>query len=250
MVLESDSLPHQPLAAGKAKVARQFARPEIAFLVGHDQENVEGARVTRRLLRTRGPAEEALLRGAINKLLSSQPEVLQTLLTRDGDQQMLQDLYPFTPALVQTLIAVSSMLQRERTALKLMQQMLVDKADTLEIGDVIPVGDLFDVIADGDHDLTARIVGGASDDTPSLPVPVVSDDGSGPPPEGAAARPLVRRMLGVTDDVASGSSPRKPYDPIDSDGGDCGFSEEMHDEYVLWVICDRGIETHWPKGPW
>ena len=41
-----------------------------------------------------------------------------------------------------------------------------------------------DVIADGDHDLTARIVGGASDDTPSLPVPVVSDDGSGPPPEG------------------------------------------------------------------
>lgn len=47
----------------------------------------------------------------------------------------------------------------------------------------------------------------------------------------------------MTDDVASGSSPRKPYDPIDSDGGDCGFSEEMHDEYVLWVICDRGIET-------
>lgn len=111
----------------------------------------------KRLLRTRGPAEDALLKGAINKLLSSQPEVLQTLLTRDGDQQMLQDLYPFTPALVQTLIAVSSMLQRERTALKLMQQMLVEKADTLEIGDVIPVGDLFDVIADGDEPFTHGI---------------------------------------------------------------------------------------------
>lgn len=111
----------------------------------------------KRLLRTRGPAEEVLLKDAINKLLASQPEVLQTLLTREGDQQMLRDLYPFTPALVQTLIAVSSMLQRERTALKLMQQMLVDKADTLEIGDVIPVGDLFDVIADGDEPFTHGI---------------------------------------------------------------------------------------------
>jgi hypothetical protein len=111
----------------------------------------------KRLLRTRGATAEAQLKGAITQLLNSQSEVLQTLLTRDGDQQMLRDLYPFTPALIQTLIAVSSMLQRERTALKLMQQMLVDKADTLEIGDVIPVGDLFDVIADGDEPFTHGI---------------------------------------------------------------------------------------------
>ncbi|GHU42418.1 hypothetical protein AGMMS50289_07090 [Betaproteobacteria bacterium] len=111
----------------------------------------------KRLLRTRDGAAEAQLNGAINKLLSGQSEVLQTLLTREGDQQMLKDLYPFTPALIQTLIAVSSMLQRERTALKLMQQMLVDKADTLEIGDVIPVGDLFDVIAEGDEPFTHGI---------------------------------------------------------------------------------------------
>ncbi|MFO1429835.1 MAG: hypothetical protein U1F76_06805 [Candidatus Competibacteraceae bacterium] len=111
----------------------------------------------KRLLRTRGPSQEAQLKHAIDKLLSSQPEILQTLLTREGDQQMLRDLYPFTPALVQTLIAVSSMLQRERTALKLMQQMLVDKADRLELGDIIPVGDLFDVIAQGDEPFTHGI---------------------------------------------------------------------------------------------
>jgi hypothetical protein len=111
----------------------------------------------KRLLRTRGPMEEEQLKQAVRKLLGSQPQVLQTLLTREGDQQMLQDLYPFTPALVQTLIALSSMLQRERTALKLMQQMLVEKADTLEIGDVIPVGDLFDVIASGDEAFTQGI---------------------------------------------------------------------------------------------
>ena len=111
----------------------------------------------KRLLRTRGPAEDEQLKQAVRKLLGSQPQVLQTLLTREGDQQMLQDLYAFTPALVHTLIALSSMLQRERTALKLMQQMLVEKADTLEIGDVIPVGDLFDVIATGDEAFTQGI---------------------------------------------------------------------------------------------
>lgn len=111
----------------------------------------------KRLLRPRGAAEEAQLKSAVDRLLQSQPDVVQTLLTREGDQQMLRDLYPFTPALVQTLIAVSSMLQRERTALKLMLQMLVDQGDTLEIGDVVPVGDLFDVIAEGDEPFTHGI---------------------------------------------------------------------------------------------
>ena len=39
--------------------------------------------------------------------------------------------YPFTPALVQTLIAVSAALQRERTALKLMLQLLVGETHLL-----------------------------------------------------------------------------------------------------------------------
>jgi hypothetical protein len=46
---------------------------------------------------------------------------------------------------------VSEALQRERTALKLMLQLLVDRRDDLELGQIIPVGDLFDVIADGDE---------------------------------------------------------------------------------------------------
>ena len=64
---------------------------------------------------------------------------------------MFRKVYPFSPALVQTLIAVSSVLQRERTALKLMLQLLVDRRDDLELGQLIPVGDLYDVIAEGDE---------------------------------------------------------------------------------------------------
>ena len=64
---------------------------------------------------------------------------------------MFRQVYPFSPALVQTLIAVSSVLQRERTALKVMMQLLVDHRETLKVGDVVPVGDLFDVVAHGDE---------------------------------------------------------------------------------------------------
>ncbi len=46
------------------------------------------------------------------------------------------------------------MLQRERTALKVMLQLLVDQRDTLELGEIVPVGDLFDVIAEGDEPFT------------------------------------------------------------------------------------------------
>jgi hypothetical protein len=51
-------------------------------------------------------------------------------------------------------VAVSSVLQRERTALKLLLLLLVNQRDSLELGDVVPVGDLFDVIAEGDEPFT------------------------------------------------------------------------------------------------
>jgi hypothetical protein len=77
--------------------------------------------------------------------------VLDTLLTTTADREMFRQVYPFSPALVQALIAVSSVLQRERTALKLMLQLLVDRREDLELGQIIPVGDLYDVIAEGDE---------------------------------------------------------------------------------------------------
>ena len=49
------------------------------------------------------------------------------------------------------MIAVSAALQRERTALKLMLQLLVDRRNDLELGQLIPVGDLYDAIAEGDE---------------------------------------------------------------------------------------------------
>ena len=76
------------------------------------------------------------------------------LLTDTGDLTAFRRLYPFSPALVDALVALSGAMQRERTALKVMLQLLVDGRDRLEVGDLVPLGDLFDAINAGDEPLT------------------------------------------------------------------------------------------------
>ncbi|NUB25311.1 phage resistance protein [Azospirillum brasilense] len=105
----------------------------------------------KRILRPLSSTAEVTLGNAFEEFLKVRREVLDTLLGSTGEEAMFRQVYPFSPALVQALIAVSSVLQRERTALKLMLQLLVDRRDELALGQIIPVGDLFDVIAEGDE---------------------------------------------------------------------------------------------------
>jgi hypothetical protein len=105
----------------------------------------------KRVLKPKSESARQTLQNAFEEFLSVRRDVLETLLTSTADRDMFRRVYPFTPALVQTLIAVSSVLQRERTALKLMLQLLVDRREDLELGQLIPVGDLWDAIAEGDE---------------------------------------------------------------------------------------------------
>jgi hypothetical protein len=82
-------------------------------------------------------------------------EVMNTLLTRHSNKEDFRKLYPFSPALVEALVAVSSVLQRERTALKVMAMLLVDQKETLQLGQIVPVGDLFDEVSQGDEAFSA-----------------------------------------------------------------------------------------------
>ena len=113
--------------------------------------------VQKRLLRPKSDEAARQLQEAFDKTARVRDEVMNTLLTRAGDRDMFRQVYPFSPALVQTLVALSSLLQRERTALKLMLQLLVNQRDRLELGDLVPVGDLFDVIAEGDEPFTQAL---------------------------------------------------------------------------------------------
>ncbi|WP_019811608.1 hypothetical protein [Saccharomonospora halophila] len=66
-----------------------------------------------------------------------------------ADWQDFREVYPLSPALLNVLVALSGALQRERTGLKLLQELLRRRRDSMKIGELIPLGDLWDVLADG-----------------------------------------------------------------------------------------------------
>lgn len=93
--------------------------------------------------------------------LDRRPQVWDVLLDgvntsddhRGASEAEFRKTYPFSPALVSTLRALASVMQRERTALKVMQQLLVRRRDVLTVDDVIPVGDCFDDVVSGQQAL-------------------------------------------------------------------------------------------------
>jgi hypothetical protein len=87
----------------------------------------------KRVLKCKSDAARQELDAAFEQTAKIRESVMNILLTSEGDRQMFSRIYPFSPALVQTLIAVSSVLQRERTALKVMVQLLVDQRDTIGV---------------------------------------------------------------------------------------------------------------------
>lgn len=105
----------------------------------------------KRILRPKSETARQQLNDAFDSTERIREEVMDVLLTSQSDRETFRKVYPFSPALVETLVAVSSLLQRERTALKVMMQLLVEQKNVLTLGEIIPVGDLFDVIAEGDE---------------------------------------------------------------------------------------------------
>lgn len=105
----------------------------------------------RRVLRPRSEAARQQIDTAFRETERIREEIFGTLLTPRADRSVFRKVYPFSPALVEVLVEVSSLLQRERTALKVMLQILVEQRDSLQLGEIVPVGDLFDVIADGNE---------------------------------------------------------------------------------------------------
>ena len=103
----------------------------------------------KRVLQHKDEASRRLLDEAFEKLKRASGVSWQTLLGRD-DGAAFRLLYPFSPVLVEALVALSNSLQRERTAIKLLLEILVEHIEDLRLGDVVGVGDLFDVLSGGD----------------------------------------------------------------------------------------------------
>jgi len=115
--------------------------------------------VKQRLLRPESPAAAVTLNQALTEVKRDYAAWGYLLSDEaNSDERAFADVYPFSPALVDTMVALSSLMQRERTALKLMAELLSEGRDSLLVRDVIPVGDLYGpVVLGGSQPLTEEM---------------------------------------------------------------------------------------------
>ncbi|ETA01103.1 hypothetical protein CcI6DRAFT_03449 [Frankia sp. CcI6] len=102
--------------------------------------------MSKRVLRPRSDATRAQIDTSFAAMDRVRADIRAALMTAHADRAAFRLTYPFSPAFVETLVALSGFLQRERTALRVMQQLLVDQRDTLQLGQLVPVSDLFDAL--------------------------------------------------------------------------------------------------------
>ncbi|HEX6499648.1 MAG TPA: phage resistance protein [Micromonosporaceae bacterium] len=141
--------PHVP-GAEKQAFADVFRHGRGRFSEIHLEERNLPLIAEKRLLKPKDAAAKRIIDDAFASL-TRRPEVWDTLRLGaqfddagiGSDEAVFRRLYPFSPALVATLVALSQALQRERTALKTMLRLLVDRRDTLQVNDLIGVADLF-----------------------------------------------------------------------------------------------------------
>ncbi|KQY36816.1 phage resistance protein [Nocardia sp. Root136] len=107
-----------------------------------------------RLLKPRDEAAVAQFDAAFERTRKLSPKVWDTLLGSDesttgADEASFRLSYPFSPAFLDTLVHISAALQRSRTGLKLMGQLLADHRNELRLGDLVPLGDLYEQLTRG-----------------------------------------------------------------------------------------------------
>ncbi|MGW0537640.1 BREX-2 system ATPase PglY [Streptomyces sp. NPDC003032] len=107
-----------------------------------------------RLLKPATDEAEAKVEAAFAEAKKLGSDVWDTLLGHDksttgADETAFRRTYPFPPTFMDTLVHISAALQRSRTGLKLMSQLLVDHRDDWRLGQLVPLGDLYPAIAGG-----------------------------------------------------------------------------------------------------
>ena len=96
------------------------------------------------------PKNEAAKR-AIEEAFEEKRRTLSTsewdLLRSGYTEEDFQRVYPFSPALIDVLVRLSSALQRERTAMRIVTDLLVNHVGDQPVGSIVPLGDLYDLLA-------------------------------------------------------------------------------------------------------
>ncbi|GLZ79453.1 hypothetical protein Afil01_42600 [Actinorhabdospora filicis] len=117
--------------------------------------------VEKRLLRPKSTEATAALDAAFANTANLGREVWDVLLDAQGrpsDRDTFRRSYPFSPAFLNVMVDVAGVLQRQRSALKLISRLLVEYRDRLPLGQLMPVGAIFGVLTDGADSPTSHAV--------------------------------------------------------------------------------------------
>ncbi|MFC4313008.1 hypothetical protein ACFPN2_28250 [Steroidobacter flavus] len=106
--------------------------------------------VAHRVVRPKNDSAAQRLADDFAKTWRAAGQAQSVLIGSEGDEADFKKVYPFSPALIEALVALSDCLQRERTAIRILMELLVNHLPDLETGRVVPVGDAFDALAESE----------------------------------------------------------------------------------------------------
>lgn len=101
--------------------------------------------VQERVLRVR-PGMQDLLQRVIEETISGLDDETRITLLQDFTLADFRRVYPFHPALIRSLIDITARLSRERAAIRLLYELLIERNAELPIGSLISFASLFDVV--------------------------------------------------------------------------------------------------------
>lgn len=101
--------------------------------------------VQERVLRVKAGLQTSLRQTVDDTLTGLGDDVRRTLM-HDLSPDDFRRVYPFHPALIRTLIDVTARLSRERAAIRLLYELLIQRHPKLTLGSLIPYGSLFDIV--------------------------------------------------------------------------------------------------------
>ena len=146
----SQFLGEQAQGAVRTELSRNLSHHDGRFETVTLADSNLPAIVAHRVVRPKDESAAQRLADDFAKTWRAAGQAQSVLIGSEGDEADFRKVYPFSPALVEALVALSDCLQRERTAIRILMELLVNHLTDLETGRVVPVGDAFDALAESE----------------------------------------------------------------------------------------------------
>lgn len=154
----SKFLGEQAQGAVRVELSRNLSHHDGRFEVVELADSNLPAIVAHRVVRPKNESAAQRLADDFAKTWRAAGQAQNVLIGSEGDEADFKRVYPFSPALVEALVALSDCLQRERTAIRLLMELLVNHLPDQETGRVVPVGDAFDALAEGEDPIDDLVI--------------------------------------------------------------------------------------------